>query len=277
VILVPVILVSSALVLEIDRLVRGAPVDLPAWRTSVIDTLGRVPGVGGFLADRLSAFLADPAAIEAQVTARVRGLAETSLTLLGSVGHLALDALVTLVTLGFLYRHGHRLGDQMGRVVERAGGERMSGMFALVARTVRAVTYGTLLTAVTQGALIMLGCWATGVRAPVLLGAIAGLLALTPIGTPLVYVPVAIALLLERRYVASGLLLAWGVLVVGTADNVIRTWIVSGAARIPVFFSLFGALGGLVAFGPLGLFVGPVALALALTLWREWTEPGLDT
>lgn len=272
VILVPVILVTSALVVEVDRVVTGVKVDVPVWRATVVDMVGRVPRVGPLVADRLSAFLADRVAVEEQVLSRARGVGSAVIGLLGSVGQLALNALVTLITLAFLYLHGAQLGEQVRCAAWRAGGERMSTMFALVASTVRAVMYGTLLTAIVQGTLIMLACWAAGVRAPVLLGGIAALMALTPIGPALVYVPVALTLVVSGRYIAAGLLLAWGVIVVGTVDNLIRSWFVSDAARIPVFFSLFGALGGLVAFGPIGLFVGPIALGLALALWREWTE-----
>jgi predicted PurR-regulated permease PerM len=67
-------------------------------------------------------------------------------------------------------------------------------------------------------------------------------------------------------------LLGWGIFVVSMADNIIKSWFLSGAVRIPFLLGFFGVLGGLLAFGPIGLFVGPVAIALLLTLWREWTR-----
>jgi len=137
--------------------------------------------------------------------------------------------------------------------------------------TVRAVMYGTLSTALTQALLLTLGAWIVGLGSPVLLGAVTGLLALTPIGPPLVYVPAAAWLLLQGRFVAGLVLLGWGILVVSMVDNVIKSWFLSGAARIPFLLGFFGVLGGLLAFGPIGLFVGPVAIALLLTLWRDWT------
>ena len=66
----------------------------------------------------------------------------------------------------------------------------------------------------------------------------------------------------------------WGVLVVGTSDNLIRSWLLSGAVSMPFLLSLLGALGGLAAFGAIGLFLGPVGVALLLALWREWHETG---
>ena len=69
------------------------------------------------------------------------------------------------------------------------------------------------------------------------------------------------------------LLLGWGVLVVSMVDNVIRSWFLHGAARVPFLLGFFGVLGGLLAFGPIGLFLGPITMALLLTLWRDWTRP----
>jgi predicted PurR-regulated permease PerM len=77
----------------------------------------------------------------------------------------------------------------------------------------------------------------------------------------------------QGRIVGGLLFLGWGVFVVSMADNLIKSWFLRGAARIPFLLGFFGVLGGLVAFGPLGLFIGPVAIALLLTLWRDWTAP----
>jgi predicted PurR-regulated permease PerM len=118
----------------------------------------------------------------------------------------------------------------------------------------------------------MLGCWVAGLRAPVLLGAVTVILALTPLGAPLVYVSASAWLALGAGRVLAGVLfLLWGLLIVSMADNVIRTWFLAGAVRVPFLLGLFGVLGGILAFGSIGLFIGPVAIALLLTLWRQWT------
>src|SRR3989442_942489 len=134
----------------------------------------------------------------------------------------------------------------------------------------RAVMYGTLFTALSQGLLAMLGYWAAGLRAPVLLGALTALLALTPAGAALVYVSASVWLLLDGRLTAGGLLLAWGVVAVSMVDNIIRSWFLRGAVRVPFLLGFFGVLGGITAFGAVGIFLGPIAIALLLALWREW-------
>src|SRR5207245_1554072 len=95
-------------------------------------------------------------------------------------------------------------------------------------------------------------------------------LALTPVGAALVYVSASTWLLVEGRVLAGVLLLAWGVLVVSLADNLIRSWFLRGVTRVPFLLGFFGVIGGVATFGAVGLFMGPIAIALLLALWREW-------
>src|SRR2546426_5978532 len=99
------------------------------------------------------------------------------------------------------------------------------------------------------------------------LGALTALLALTPAGAALVYVSASVWLLLDGRLTAGGLLLAWGVVAVSMVDNIIRSWFLRGAVRVPFLLGFFGVLGGITAFGAVGIFLGPIAIALLLALW----------
>jgi predicted PurR-regulated permease PerM len=108
----------------------------------------------------------------------------------------------------------------------------------------------------------------------VLLGALTGLVALVPFGTPFVWGTAGVWLLLTGATMAGVGLLLWGALVVSSVDNLIRPLVISTATRIPFLLVMFGVLGGLVAFGPVGLFLGPVVLAVLLGVWHEWLEAG---
>ena len=92
----------------------------------------------------------------------------------------------------------------------------------------------------------------------------------------MVYVPASLYLLAQGRLLAGLLLLAWGVAVVSTIDNVIRSWVISSATRVPFLLIFFAVIGGLAAFGLLGLFVGPATVSLLLVLWREAAAPTPD-
>ncbi len=127
-------------------------------------------------------------------------------------------------------------------------------------------------TALLQGAVAGLGYWWAGLHAPVLLGAITALVAMIPFGTPFVWGSIGTWLLIRGEVTAGIGLLLWGTLVVSWVDNLIRPLVISSATRIPFLLVMFGVLGGLAAFGLIGLFLGPVILAVLVAVWREWLE-----
>lgn len=149
-------------------------------------------------------------------------------------------------------------------------GARVRAYFDAVGDTTRAVVYGLLLAAIVQGFMAGLGYWAAGISAPVFWGAATAMLALIPFGATLVWVPMGLWLLLTGHFAAGVGLLLWGMLAVSWIDNLVRPMVISGVSNVPFLIVLFGVLGGLGAFGLIGLFVGPVILAVLLAIWREW-------
>lgn len=271
VILIPAMLLSLALAAEVRRTFAELKLSAAALPAGVVGVVREIPWIGAPLADRVTGVLADPAATERWILDRAGTWPAAIASAAGNVGRNALDGVLALLTLFFLYLHGDALAGQIRRALARAGGEPMAATFRPLAETVRAVMYGTLLTALVQGILSMAGYWAAGLRAPVLLGALSSLLALTPLGAAPVYAPAAVWLLIQGKVVPGVLLLAWGVFVVSLTDNLIRSWFLAGALQLPFLLGFFGVLGGVLAFGPIGLFVGPIAVAMLLALWREWT------
>ena len=268
----PAVLVSLALATEAQQVYLDLkawsarqPLVLPAW-------VGQFPWVGPQVRSRLESLAADPAGARQWLLAQAGPWSRTIASAVGDVGRNLAGAGLALFALFFLYRHGGALLSQIERATHRLAGERVHAMLVPLGQTVRAVTYGMLLTALAQGALATLGYWVAGLGVPVLLGAATTLLALIPFGAPIVYVPVSAWLLVQGRPLAGLLLLAWGILVVSTVDNLIRSWFISGTTRVPFLLVFLGVLGGLATFGAIGLFVGPVTITLLLVLWREWTE-----
>ena len=270
VVMVPAVLVSAALVVELQSAFEEFRAWLPRGPASLAASLREIPWIGPRVADLIEGLAANPAQMQQWVLARTGLVVALVASTAGDLGRIALDAILALLTLFFFYRHGRELAPQIHGAARRLAGGGVDTVVSTLGETVRAVMYGTLSTALTQALLLTLGVWIVGLGSPVLLGAITGLLALTPIGPPLVYVPAAAWLLVHGRIVSGLVLLGWGVFVVSMVDNVIKSWFLSGAARIPFLLGFFGVLGGLLAFGPIGLFVGPVAIALLLTLWRDW-------
>ena len=179
---------------------------------------------------------------------------------------------VVLVTVFFCFRDGKEIINQLQQGLVRFLGKYQHVYLQAAGNTTRAVVYGLVLAALGQGILAGLGYTFAGVKAPVLFGAITALLAMVPMGATLVWLPIGIMLILTDQ-VWSGIgLLLWGFLAVSTVDNVIRPLVISGASRVPFLVVLFGVLGGLNAFGAVGLFLGPVILAVLLSVWQAWLK-----
>ena len=107
---------------------------------------------------------------------------------------------------------------------------------------------------------------------PVLLAAVTALIALVPFGAPMIWGSLSIWLLVTGHLLQGAGLVLWGALLVSWVDNIIRPLVISNATRMPFLLVVFGVLGGVLAFGLVGLFIGPVLLAVSLALWREWLE-----
>jgi predicted PurR-regulated permease PerM len=147
----------------------------------------------------------------------------------------------------------------------------MDHLFTRVADTVYATVYGTLAVSCVQGLLGGLMFWWLGLSAPLLWGVVMALLAVVPVlGAFVVWVPAAIYLALEGNWGQALILSAWGMLVVGTIDNLLRPILVGNRLDLHTVLAFISIVGGLVLFGPAGLILGPVALAVTLVLIDGW-------
>lgn len=191
---------------------------------------------------------------------------------LGGIGRYVLNLGVILVTVFFCFRDGEAAVRQLRLGLIHFLGKYQETYLQAAGDTTRAVVYGLVLAALGQGMLAGIGYAVAGVKAPVLLGAITALLALVPMGATLVWLPLGMSLLLNGQMLQGIGLLLWGFLVVSTVDNVIRPIVISGASRVPFLVVLFGVLGGLTAFGAVGLFLGPVILSVLLAVWQAWIK-----
>ena len=193
-------------------------------------------------------------------------------------GKIALDVVfsslaklgMALMTLFFFYRDGTSLIRQIRQALRNIIGNRIDGYIDSVGSTTRAVVYGIGLTALAQALLAGVGYYFAGAPSPILLTIVTFFVALIPFGTPFAWGAVSVWLL-SQGYNVEGIGLAlWGILVISWVDNLIRPIVISGATKIPFIIIFIGVLGGLTAFGFVGLFIGPVVLAIGLAVWREW-------
>ena len=175
-----------------------------------------------------------------------------------------------VMSLFFFYRDGQTILNQVSKALEMVIGPRIHHYLDTISETTRAVVYGVGLTAIAQALLAGLSYFVAGVPNPMVLTIVTFIFALIPFGPPVAYSAVSLWLFSQGQTIEAIGVMVWGGCVVSTADNVIRPLVISGATQIPFLLIMFGVLGGLASFGMVGLFVGPVILAVLLAIWREW-------
>ncbi|HEY8707413.1 MAG TPA: AI-2E family transporter [Burkholderiaceae bacterium] len=235
-----------------------------------------IPWLGPWLQEWLLELGGDRAAWGRQLSEWVRQWGGNAMRIVGDLGLNSLRLGIALLTVFFLFRDGDHLLDELRGVLRGLLGDRVQAYFTVIGDTTRAGVYGLLLAAFAQGLLAGLGYWVAGVNAPAFWGAATAVVAVIPFGAPLVWGSIGVWLLLQGQVGAGIGLLLWGTLAISWIDNLVRPLIISGVAKIPFLLVLYGVLGGLAAFGLIGLFVGPVILAILLALWREWTANNAD-
>ncbi len=251
-----------------DLLRQLAARELPA----VPPWVAGLPFVGGEIARQWDYLRGDSAQLfelmRLQVAPLTRGLIDAGMAFGGGL----LQLLLSVITSFFLYRDGEYVAQEMRTALTRIGGQRAERMLIIAGNTVRGVIYGVIGTSLAQAMLSALGFWVAGVPAPLLLGLLTFLLAPLPMGTPLVWGGAAIWLFNEGQVMAAVGMVIWGGVFVSTIDNILRPIIIGAGARLPFMLVLLGVVGGLLAFGLIGLFFGPTLLALGYNLLREWTQ-----
>ncbi len=241
----------------------AAPPPLPEW-------LRGLPWLGDWLAQQRDVLLANPQDVDQTIKTWLAAHAGEAAALAGNAGRNLAKMLLALMILFFFYRDGARIVLELRHVMARFIGQGTHDYLAAAGATTRAVVYGILLTALVQGSLAGAGYWVAGLASPVTLGVLTALFALIPFGTPLVWGAAGAWLLLQGETAAAIGVWLWGGAVVSQIDNVLRPLFISSVGAIPFLLVLFGVLGGLLAFGLVGLFIGPIILAVAWAVWREW-------
>jgi predicted PurR-regulated permease PerM len=186
---------------------------------------------------------------------------------LGALGTLV-SFLLMLFVLFFVLRDGPALAQRVVRMLPIE--ERMRGkLWQHLKEVTRAVFMGIGVTALVQGALVGVGFWIAGLPSALVFGVLAALFALVPlVGTVIVWGPGALYLASQGDYGHAIFLTLWGTIAVGMVDNFLRPLLISGRAEVPTLAVFIGVMGGLQAFGFIGLFVGPIVLGLLVALFR---------
>jgi predicted PurR-regulated permease PerM len=229
---------------------------LPPWATSVLDRFG----------------LPHLEAVQERVSAGLMKSSEFLALRAINIGQNTFEFIVSLFVMLYLLFFLLRDGDELTWRIRKAiplRAEQQRALFDKFIIVIRATVKGNIVVAVLQGALGGLIFWFLGIHAPVLWAALMALLSLLPaVGAGLVWLPVAIYLLATGAVWQGVLLIAYGVLVIGLVDNVVRPILVGKDTKMPDYVVLVSTLGGIAIFGLNGFVIGPVIAAMFMAAWE---------
>jgi predicted PurR-regulated permease PerM len=246
-----------------QRWLDAGPPAPPAW-------LRKVPLIGQAATDGWRNLAADSAKLlqagKRFVEPVGSWLVKAGLKLGVGLFELALSILVTF----FLLRSGPLVAETLTTSVGRIAGERGKHLLAVAGNTVRGVVYGILGTALVQAVMAGIGFLIAGVPGAALLALLTFFLSVVPVGPPLVWLPAALWLFHQGSTGWGIFMLTWGACV-SLVDNFVKPWLISQGNAMPFLLILFGVAGGALAFGFIGVFIGPTLLAVGYRLVEEWS------
>jgi predicted PurR-regulated permease PerM len=236
--------------------------------------LERIPFGGERLTAEWTRFVAlDAEGRLAELTPYVQAALQWFAVKAGSVGMMLLQFLLTAIISAIMLANGESVRDALLRFAQRLAGPQGREAALQAARAIRGVVLGVVVTALMQAAIGGGGLFLTGLPAAGLLTAIMLFLCLAQLGPMLVLVPAVIWLYWSGGTIAGTTLLVITV-ITGALDNVVRPWLIKRGANLPLVLIFAGVIGGLLAFGIIGLFIGPVVLTVAYTLLAAWVSDG---
>jgi len=241
----------------------------PAW-------LETIPFAGGYLeAKWLLLMEGDEGAVLLQLKAYLLQLPLKNWAIKagGALGEGVVLISFSVLICFFFYRDGPAITMRVQTVMEHLAGHRAKALIEVTAGTVSRVMNGILGTALAQSVLALIGFWVAGVPAAMLLGLLTFFLSIIPMGPPLVWLPASLWLYVQGQTAWAIFLAVYGLVVISSIDNLIKPYLISRGGALPLLLVFMGVLGGLLAFGFIGVFLGPVILAVAYALLSEWMRP----
>jgi predicted PurR-regulated permease PerM len=271
--IVPIMLAGSYAISEI-RLWVGWALETNRLGATTPLWIAQLPAVGEWLDEQWTTHLGHPGGIGeiiqlvsgANIGSIYRGVVAAG----GSAFGLLLTLLFMLIALFFTYRDGETFAAQLDRIGERILPMRWERISRVVPATISSTVTGMTLIAIGEGVVLGVAYWIAGVPSPVTLGAITGLMALIPGGAPLSFTLVSIYLAASGSPIAGVALFVWGSVELFIVDKTLRPKLVGGPIKLPFLPTFFGLIGGVKTMGLLGLFIGPVLMAILVAIWREW-------
>ncbi len=280
--IVPIVIAVSYTITEIGEWFNWA-VETNRTGSATPDWMAALPGIGEWIDEQCYRYIGHPGAIGELVQivsgANIGSIYRGVLAAGTGLFDLFLTLLFMMIALFFVYRDGENFVAQLDTLGERILPMRWERISRVVPATISSTVMGMTLIAIGEGIVLGIAYWIAGVPSPVTLGVLTGIMALIPGGAPLSFTLVSVYLVASGSYFAGIGLFVWGSVELFIVDKTNRPRLVGGPIKLPFLPTFFGLIGGVKTMGFLGLFIGPVLMALLVAIWREWlhemrtTEP----
>lgn len=268
--LIPMSFLLFALAQQIPRWVTMAA----AWLKDpapVLAAVDGIPYVGAWLHEQLRLAI-DPATFGHTVQRMLDPLSSGLVNAAVNVGNGVVQLIFVTFIVFFFYRDGAWFADRISALVERVSGGIAREITGILVNTTRSVVFGIVGTAIGQGLVAGVGFWIAGVPGVLVLSFAVFVLSVIPIGPPLIWGPAAVWLYTQGELGMALFLIAWGTLAVSSVDNFIKPILISRGTSMPIALIFLGVFGGVLAFGFLGLILGPLLLAVGVALFSAWLK-----
>lgn len=281
---IAILLILAFLVVPLVLAVSYTIKEVGVWFTWAVETnrtgaptpdwIAALPGVGQWLDEQWFRHIGHPGALGELVQlvsgANIGSIYRGVLAAGTGLFDLLLTLLFMMIALFFVYKDGANFVSQLDTLGERILPGRWERISRVVPATISSTVMGMTLIAIGEGIVLGIAYWIAGVPSPVTLGVITGVMALVPGGAPLSFTLVSVYLIASGSPFAGLALFAWGATELFIVDKTLRPKLVGGPIKLPFLPTFFGLIGGVKTMGFLGLFIGPVLMALLVAIWREW-------
>ena len=271
VILLPFVIIGATLGENVKELTTAFQRWMEAGPPAPPEWLAKVPGVGPHLAEYWRSLAADSSKLLATAKQFIEPVSSGLLKIGLALGRGLIELALSILIAFFLFRDGDKAAERLNTAVGRIAGERGRHLLEIARNTVRGVVYGILGTALAQAVIAGIGFLIAGVPGAGVLALLTFFLSVVPVGPPLIWLPAALWLFHQGSTGWGIFMLVWGV-GVSSVDNVVKPWLISQGSAMPFLLIFFGVIGGAVAFGFIGVFIGPTLLAVGYRLVQEWAS-----
>jgi predicted PurR-regulated permease PerM len=230
-----------------------------------------LPLIGDYIRDFWNQYLIDTAGMKEALQNNAEAISNGLITVGASIGRGLVDISLGIVFAFFFFCSGEQVAQRLNTLIGNYLGKRGQSLLDLSKKTMIGVVYGVIGAALAQGMIAGIGFAIAGVPAAALLGFLTFFLSFVPMGPPLIWVAATVWLFTQDQMGWAIFMIGWGI-IVSSVDTFIRPYFISMGSSLPLLLVLLGVFGGIIAFGFIGLFIGPTLLAVAYSLVLEWSS-----